>query len=130
MAAARRPLNPTCSSATIGGALSFLLSVCGCGSSTKSMSLCPDTSELVIAGHQQHGAVSAVHDFSAEVASDAFLQAVGVVAADHDELGRELVGLLDDELRQAIRAVAVDIRGSPNARFDQAASHGLAESKR
>jgi len=44
--------------------------------------------------------VSAVHDFPAEVAGDAFLQAVGVVAADHDQLGAELVGLLEDELRR------------------------------
>ncbi len=53
-----------------------------------------------------------------------------MVAADHDQLGRELVGLLEDELRQAIRAVAVDVGGSLDAGVDQTSSYGLAESER
>src|SRR5260370_11372821 len=129
MAAARRPLKPTCSSATRGGALSFRLSVCGCGSWTKSI-WCSRASELLIAGHQQHGAVSAMHDLPAEIAGDAFLQAVGMVAADHDQLGSEFLGLLEDELCQPVWSVAIDVGGSLDPCFDQLPGHGFAESER
>ncbi len=74
--------------------------------------------------------MSAVHDFPAEVAGYAFLQAVRMVAADDDQLGAEFVGLLEDELRQPLRSVAVDVGGSFDAGFDQSPSHGFAESER
>jgi len=73
--------------------------------------------------------MSAVDDLPAEVAGDAFLQTVRMMGADDDQVSLELVRLLEDELGQPLRPVAVDVGGSLDPGFDQPLGYGLAESE-
>src|SRR5437899_1346039 len=84
---------------------------------------------VVVAGHHENGALRAVHQLLAEVAEHAVAQAVGVVAAHDDQLGAEFLGLFEDELRQALGSVALDIGRGPNSGLHQRSRDLLAESE-